>query len=199
MGRDRWFRINKFSISLSYQRYLWPHINQPVIISLINFYIRFSFNSQPPLTSLHPTKHTHSDRSPLPFVPFSYKFILFLYLLINHPPYNSIIIPRHPSPHHSNPHNPQKIHTVGKNKSTSRVSAFFSFWKSGLDRPRHSVSISGNTKPIPGILCASYQPCPPLPLLFPLSQEIWSEGRRRIAKSLALFDIGTHVRTRGAA
>lgn len=131
MGRDRWFRINKFSISLSYQRYLWPHINQPVIISLINFYIRFSFNSQPPLTSLHPTKHTHSDRSPLPFVPFSYKFILFLYLLINHPPYNSIIILVIPLLTIPTPTTPKKFTPSGKTNPRAEFPPFFPSEKVG--------------------------------------------------------------------
>ena len=73
--------LNQYAISLSFQRHLSPYINHPAIISLINFYIHSSFNSQIPLTSPDKTRKSV-------FIPFLYKFISFSY-----PPIDRSIIP----------------------------------------------------------------------------------------------------------
>lgn len=74
--------LNQYAISLSFQRHLSPYINHPVIISLINFYIHSSFNSQTPLISPDKTRKSV-------FIPFLYKFISFFYRSINHPHNNN--------------------------------------------------------------------------------------------------------------
>lgn len=190
-----WNAIDDFESINSQSRYLVKDIYDHTLINLWLFpwsISTFSLYFATPF-NLHSTKQFR------PFTPPIRSFLIQIYPFptsINQSsPYNSIII----LPPLTIP-TPQKIHTVGKNnKSTNRVS----FWKSGLNRPL-AISISGNTKPIPGILCASYQPCPPSPSpLPPFARDlVWRAAADRfnpIAKSLALLDIGTHVRTRGAA
>lgn len=182
--------LNQYAISLSFQRHLSPYINHPAIISLINFYIHSSFNSQTPLISPDKTRKSV-------FIPFLYKFISFSYRSINHPHNNNFPLLTIPIQQNSlQKKSREKQIQMSFPRVFDTIIYQFPSEKRGLDHPRHSVSISGNTDPIPCILCASHQPPYHPPLLFSLSQQIWSEGRIGSIRSrnLALFDIGTHVR-----
>lgn len=174
--------LNQYAISLSFQRHLSPYINHPAIISLINFYIHSSFNSQIPLTSPDKTRKSV-------FIPFLYKFISFSY-----PPIDRSIIPiiiislfspfqsnKIPSKKFARKTNPDEFPPSFRYDYLS-----VPFWKKGVGSPspfRFHFRKHGSHSRYP--LCLPSITIPPSSPLFPFATDlVWRADRfNPVAKS----------------